>query len=77
MNADHDQTQQLQMQAMSNADIEAGTTETQQMRITAPVGVGTLSPLSKLFDTCVCVSVKYELMDFSGSDTSENEDIIQ
>ncbi|ORX36765.1 adaptin N terminal region-domain-containing protein [Kockovaella imperatae] len=31
-------TQQLQMQAMSNTDIAAGATETQQMRILAPAG---------------------------------------
>ncbi|KAK4689056.1 AP-1 complex subunit gamma-1, partial [Tremellales sp. Uapishka_1] len=31
-------TQQLQMQAMSNPDIQAGGTETQQMRVIAPVG---------------------------------------
>lgn len=33
------QTQQLQMQAMSNSDIVAGGTETQQLRIAAPPGV--------------------------------------
>jgi len=31
-------TQQLQMQAMSRNDVEAGTTETQQMRVLTPVG---------------------------------------
>ncbi|RXK40134.1 AP-1 complex subunit gamma-1 [Tremella mesenterica] len=31
-------TQQLQMQAMSNTDIAAGATETQQMRVLVPVG---------------------------------------
>src|SRR6266702_5125312 len=33
------QTQQLQMQPMSRPDVNPGTTETQQMRITAPAGV--------------------------------------
>lgn len=33
------QTQQLQMQPMSRQDVNPGATETQQMRITAPVGV--------------------------------------
>lgn len=33
------QTQQLQMQPMSRPDVNPGVTETQQMRITAPVGV--------------------------------------
>ena len=33
------QTQQLQMQPMSRPDVNPGATETQQMRITAPVGV--------------------------------------
>jgi AP-1 complex subunit gamma-1 len=31
-------TQQLQMQPMSNPDVNPGATETQQMRVTAPVG---------------------------------------
>jgi len=33
------QTQQLQMQAMSNTTVNAGSTETQQMRVLAPAGV--------------------------------------
>lgn len=33
------QTQQLQMLPMSNADVAPGATETQQLRVTAPVGV--------------------------------------
>jgi len=33
------QTQQLQMQPMSRQDVSPGATETQQMRVTAPVGV--------------------------------------
>jgi len=31
-------TQQLQMQPMSRPDVNPGATETQQMRVTAPVG---------------------------------------
>lgn len=37
--ADPAQTQQLQMQAMSSADILPGATETQQMRVLVPAGV--------------------------------------
>lgn len=37
------QTQQLQMQPMSRPDVSPGTTETQQMRVTAPVGVSIAS----------------------------------
>lgn len=33
------QTQQLQMQAMSNQNVAGGATETQQMRVLAPAGV--------------------------------------
>jgi len=36
---DRQQTQQLQMQPMSRPDVNPRATETQQMRITAPVGV--------------------------------------
>jgi AP-1 complex subunit gamma-1 len=37
--ANRQQTQQLQMQPMSRQDVNPGATETQQMRITAPIGV--------------------------------------
>jgi hypothetical protein len=40
------QTQQLQMQPMSRPDVNPGATETQQMRITAPVGVS-MSPVTQ------------------------------
>jgi AP-1 complex subunit gamma-1 len=39
------QTQQLQMQAMSNTTVNAGSTETQQMRVLAPAGVSCISQL--------------------------------
>jgi AP-1 complex subunit gamma-1 len=44
------------MQAMSNSDIAAGATETQQMRIMAPAGVSHKHSPSILLSTDICQS---------------------
>ena len=61
------QTQQLQMQPMSRPDVSPGTTETQQMRVTAPVGVSIASsrpPTYRLitdFFPCVQANVRLRI----------------
>ncbi len=51
------QTQQLQMQPMSHPDVDPGATETQQMRVTAPVGVSLLHPTT--ISMCVLIQSSF------------------